>query len=113
MHLTQPPLHVVFGYGRLPANFVGIQGPLRHARNAYQHLDEAINRGHVVNEEDFTFSIHNILTFKDNRGASRTLDFSSQALARLPELWDNTVTVIRSSPEPNNDVHCRLASSPS
>jgi hypothetical protein len=74
-----------------------LESCFRHARNAYQHLDQAIDRGQVVSDEDFSFSVHDVLHFKDKDGQKRTLDFSPDALARLTAQWDKTVSTIRSN----------------
>jgi len=67
----------------------------RLARNACEHLDEGISRGETVTLEDFSFSIHEKLTFKDDKSVRHTFDFSPEALERVVELWKNTVGCLR------------------
>jgi len=67
----------------------------RLARNACEHLDESISRGETVTLEDFSFSIHDVLTFKDDKSVRHTFDFSPEALQRVVELWKNTVGNLR------------------
>jgi hypothetical protein len=65
----------------------------RHARNAFEHLDESILRGETQNPEDFTFSIHDILRFK-NKAEKYEFNFSPQALNEVSELWSQTAKII-------------------
>ena len=65
------------------------------ARNACEHLDQGIRTGHIVELRDFSFSIHNVLTFKDRQSVVRTFDFSPEALEQVAELWKNTLSILR------------------
>jgi hypothetical protein len=73
---------------------IALEEDYRFARNAYQHLDEAICKGVVVKTEDFSFSIHDVLQFRDNHGARRTLDFSPGALQQLSDIWWRSLAVL-------------------
>jgi len=60
-----------------------LEDSYRLARNACEHLDQGIRTGHIVELEDFSFSIHNVLTFKDKKSVVRTFDFSPEALKQI------------------------------
>lgn len=80
-----------------------LEDAYRHARNAYEHLDEAISKGAVSQFKDFSFSIHNVLQFKDTKGKTRTLDFSPETQATVMRLWTSTVNFLESLPRSKPD----------
>jgi hypothetical protein len=72
-----------------------LEDSYRRARNACEHLDQGIRKGDIVELQDFSFSIHNVLTFKDDESVVRTLDFSPEALEQVAEFWKNTLSILR------------------
>ena len=58
-------------------------------RNYLEHLDEAISKGIVSSDEDGSFFIEGIFSYRD-KGKNENFDFSQTALKQLDEV-DNTV----------------------
>ena len=77
---------------------IRLEETYRLARNACEHLDESISRGETVTFEDFSFSIHDMLTFKDDKGIRHRFDFSPEALERVVEFWRTTLGYLKARP---------------
>jgi hypothetical protein len=77
---------------------IRLEETYRLARNACEHLDESISRGETVTFEDFSFLIHDMLTFKDDKGIRHRFDFSPEALERVVEFWRTTLGYLKARP---------------
>jgi|GEM_PF-5083682 len=65
----------------------------RRARNAIEHLDEAIHKGKSISKDMLTFSIYSVLHYKDKYGDG-TLDFSKEGLEKVASIWDKVISML-------------------
>lgn len=82
------------GWKSTKKRLIQLEDSYRHARNAFEHLDESILKGETQNIEDFSFSIYDILYFK-NQSKKHEFIFSREALDEVTELWIQTTKIIR------------------
>lgn len=81
-----------------------LEDEYRKARNAYEHLDETINNGKTASIMDFSFSIHDELSFKDDKGSMNKMDISYSSLKKLVEIWEEVIKKLKDLGEKSNDL---------
>jgi hypothetical protein len=81
-------------WGQLRMELERTERNFHDTRNFLEHLDEAIARGEIEAGSDASFSATRLLTCKD-AGGEFTFDFSPDALAKLPDLYDEVVDLLK------------------